>query len=321
MTKKRVHTQRSPAVKKEVDQEQQKRDDYQAPDDDVMGSLDKCEHVTKVKVVCIDCKMMLCSLCAVTSHKPHNLDHIDNIKQSITKKKVNDTFDKRLNELWDHMQSLLTTYKTQDNAVKDVVGHYKRLHDALVIEEHMKKKDITLEMERTEETIGRIAKEINDIHSLFNKVGDGECETDTAELMRAATSSKSIAQFVKKIHVNDESGAAAINTDITLLTKFLECNQQMTTNQYQLSRPFSIKTQQYTDTFTGQMRSIIDVIDSKTAWKSSHQMANEIFTFNDDCNCFFRPTTGKFMRYHIDKSKLVRNGVKTSTVYVFGGEG
>ncbi|GAM27748.1 hypothetical protein SAMD00019534_109240 [Acytostelium subglobosum LB1] len=298
MTKKRVYTRRSSALKKEEDAQEQQQHSGAVTDE--LVSLNKCAHVTKVEVICIDCKML---------------------------KKFNDTFDKRLDVLWVNMKSLLATYKTQDNAIKDIVEHYRQLHEALVIEEHMKKKDITLEMERTEETISRIAKEINDIHTLFNKVGDGHCETDTAELMRAATSSKTIAQFVKKIHIND--GEPADNTDISLTAKFLECNEQMTTNQLQISRPFSIKTQQYTDTFTGEMQSIIDVIDSNTVWKSSHQYINHIFAFNDNGNKFIDPRipSGRLYSLNEDKSKLIRSGVKTSTVYardniyVFGGVG
>ncbi|GAM19149.1 hypothetical protein SAMD00019534_023240, partial [Acytostelium subglobosum LB1] len=119
-------------------------------------------------MLCIDCKQLVCSSCAVIDHKKHDLDCVDVIKELINEKKCNDMFDKRLQLLWTSVQEQAATYKSLNDTRKQINDHFKELHEFLIIEEHKLVSPITQQINETQSSIDNIIDEIRDISALFN---------------------------------------------------------------------------------------------------------------------------------------------------------
>ncbi|GAM27750.1 hypothetical protein SAMD00019534_109260 [Acytostelium subglobosum LB1] len=152
---------------------------------------------------------------------------------------------------FEHLQSLIATYKTQTVAMEQVTEHYRVLHEALVIEEHKKKSPIVKEMDCTQDTIIRITKELTDIHMLFNTIKVTDSEPDNNALMNAVMSSSSANQYIRTIHPSTVVEPIKC-TEHALLARFMECNENMSSSKYQLSHHFSTKRIPYLNARSGE---------------------------------------------------------------------
>ncbi|GAM27752.1 hypothetical protein SAMD00019534_109280 [Acytostelium subglobosum LB1] len=243
------------------------------------------------------------------------------------KKKLDDPFDKRLEQSWEHLQSLATSYKIHDAARGQIVDHYRQLHESLVLEEHKKKAPITSEMERTEEAMTSIAKNLDEVHTFFNKAnGTGDTVIDTVELIKAITSSRTVNQFIKKIHRDSGEGPVEY-TDRQLLSMVLKSDQLMSTNKYQPSHTYSTSKREYTDNLTGVSHTEIEVIGPPTSWMVKHKFTNHIFGFYSNGLAIYDPAKCKWSNVirntpQIDRKLVDRAMVYArNNIYVFGGAG
>ncbi|EFA77746.1 hypothetical protein PPL_09403 [Heterostelium album PN500] len=164
--------------------------------------MERCNtHQKSLKLICLNCHMILCSRCTPL-HNGHSFDHIDDIKtilininnnnqsnssqinsnQIITINSIGDN--KNTNKitgifsdiqtnvelLYSSVKSKVSLYQELTKTENDITSKFQELHDYLVVQEHKLKKPIITDKEIIEQQINNQLCELKSLNTIINQI-------------------------------------------------------------------------------------------------------------------------------------------------------
>ncbi|GAM24404.1 hypothetical protein SAMD00019534_075790 [Acytostelium subglobosum LB1] len=176
---------------------------------------DMCEsHNKRREFICLDCNELVCKLCLSASHKKHDVESADHIRELAEQRQYNDVTVARLRLLWSTLQRLATTHKSLKDTSKSVTESFKLFHQMLIAEEHRSNAPIIDRLQQTTTSIRDIVKEIKSINNLFrpstedntlynDSYADGSEEDD---MVHTIASCSSMDQYIERSFPAPSSG-------------------------------------------------------------------------------------------------------------------